>query len=62
LVLSAVANEPVGFRSLSAFLGGLLVAAVALGLASWLLRWIVSPSALVEPEENVPAFARGVGL
>jgi hypothetical protein len=62
LVLSAVENDPVGFRSLSAPLTGLLVAAVALGLASWLIRWIVSPSALVEPMENPPAFARGAGL
>jgi len=62
LVYSAVANEPVGFRSLSAPLVGSLVAAVALGFASWLIRWIVSPSLLVEPRESLAAVARAAGL
>jgi Protein of unknown function (DUF2752) len=62
LVSSAVANEPVGFQGLSAPLAGLVFAAVALGLASWLIRLIVSPGALVEPAENLPAFARAAGL
>jgi hypothetical protein len=62
LVWSALANEPVGFRSLSAPLAGILVTAVALGLASWLIRLIVSPGVMVEPEENLPAFARAAGL
>jgi hypothetical protein len=62
LVSSAVANEPVGFRSLSAPLIGSLVAAVAVGLASWLIRWIVSPSLPVEPGESLAAVARAAGL
>jgi Protein of unknown function (DUF2752) len=62
LVLSAVANEPVGFRSLSAPLTGLVFAAVASGLASWLIRLIVSPSILVEPGDNLTAISRSVGL
>jgi hypothetical protein len=62
LVWSAIANVPVGFRRLTTPLAALLIAAVALGLASWLIRWIVSPSILVEPVENLPAFARDAGL
>jgi hypothetical protein len=62
LLVSAAANKPLGFRSLSTPLAGMLVAAVALGLASWLIRLIVSPGVLVEPEENLPAFARAAGL
>lgn len=62
LVLSAVANEPAGFRTLWAPLAGLLVAAVALGLAFWLIRLIVSPGVLVEPEESLSAFVRAAGL
>ena len=50
LVASAVANEPVGFRSLSGPLMGLLAGGVpCLSLASWLIRLIVSPAVLVEP-------------
>ncbi len=62
LVLSAVANEPVGFQGLSAPLAGLVFAAVALGLASWLTRLIVSPSVPVGPGENLAALARTAGL
>ena len=62
LVVSAVANEPVGFRALSGPLTGLLVAAVAFGLASWLIRLIVSPGVLVEPEQILSALARAIGL
>ena len=42
---SAIANRTVGFQSLALPLGGLLFAAVLLGLASWLIRLIVSPAA-----------------
>ena len=62
LVWSAVANEPVGFQCPSAPLSGLVIAAVALGLASWLIRLIVSPSVLVGPGENLTAIARTNGL
>ena len=62
LVLSAVANQPVGFQSLSAPLAGVLFAAVALGLASWLIRLIVSPGVLVGPEGSLSAVARAAGL
>ncbi len=62
LVWSAVANEPVGFQGLLAPLTGLLVAAVALGLASWLLRLIVSPSVLDGPRDNLAALAKAAGL
>jgi Protein of unknown function (DUF2752) len=62
LGLSAAADEPVGFQSLSAPLAGSLAVAVALGLVSWLIRWIVSPSFLVEPGESLAALARAAGL
>jgi len=62
LVSSAFANKPVGCSGLSTPLAGMLVAAVALGLASWLIRLMVSPGVLAEPEENLPAFARAAGL
>jgi hypothetical protein len=62
LVWSAVANEPVGFNGLSAPLAGFVFAAVALGLASWLIRLIVSPSVLVGPGDNLTALVRQTGL
>jgi hypothetical protein len=62
LVWSAVANEPVGFQGPSAPLSGLMIAAVALGLASWLIRLIVSPRVLVGPGDTLAALARAAGL
>jgi hypothetical protein len=62
LAWCAVADKPIGFRHLSTPLVGMLVAAVALGLASWLVRSIVLSSAMVLPAENLPAFARAAGL
>jgi hypothetical protein len=62
LVLSAVADEPVGCQRLSAPLTGVLVAVVVLGLTSWLIRLIVSPTVLVERAESLAALARAVGL
>jgi hypothetical protein len=49
LLLSAVVNQPVGFKKVSTPLTELVFAAVALGIASWLIRLIVSPSVLVKP-------------
>jgi hypothetical protein len=62
LVSSAIANEPVGFKDLSAPLAGLVFAAVALGLASWFIRLIVSLSVLVGPGDNLAALAGAAGL
>jgi hypothetical protein len=62
LALSAVANKAVGSESLSASLAGLVFAVVASGLASWLIRLIVSPSVLVESGDNLAAFSMTVGL
>ena len=62
LVASAVANQPVGFQSLSRPLIGLLVAAVVLSLASWLIRLIVSPAVLVGPGARPDAVAGAAGL
>ncbi len=49
LVLSAVADEPVGFRSLAEPFFSLIVGAVVLSLAFWLIRLIVSPGGMVGP-------------
>ncbi len=46
LLACAARAEPVGFRSLSGPLMGLLLAGAVLSLASWLIRWTVSPAAL----------------
>jgi hypothetical protein len=62
LVTSAIADTPAGFQSLSRPLLGLLFALVAIGLASWLIRWIVSPSVLVEAGANLGVLASGAGL
>jgi hypothetical protein len=62
MVASAVANRPIGFRNASAPLTGLLFAAVATGIASWLIRWIVSPRVIVEPGDQLSQFARAIGL
>jgi hypothetical protein len=42
LIACAVWSEPVGFRSLSGPLMGLLVAGLVLSLTSWLVRFIMS--------------------
>jgi Protein of unknown function (DUF2752) len=44
LVASAVANQPCGFKSLSRPLVIVIVAAVLLSVATWLVRLIVSPA------------------
>jgi hypothetical protein len=62
LVSSAAANEPVGFKDLRASLAGLVFAAVALGVASWLIRLIVSPSIVVGPGDKLAVLARQAGL
>jgi hypothetical protein len=49
LAAMAAANQPIGFSSLSRPLACLLVAAVVLSLASWLIRLIVTPAVLVQP-------------
>ena len=46
LLACAARAEPVGVRSLSGPLMGLLLAGAVLSLASWLIRWTVSPAAL----------------
>jgi hypothetical protein len=62
LVWSAVANEPVGFSSLSRPLVVLLVGAVVLSVACWLLRLIVSPAVPVEQGARPIAFAGTDGM
>jgi hypothetical protein len=61
LVLSAVANKPAGFRSLSRPLLFLLVVAVVLSLVSWLVRLIVSPAVLVGQAARKAALSEIVG-
>jgi hypothetical protein len=43
LAASAVANQPVAFRTLERPLMGMLVAAVAVSVASWFIRSMISP-------------------
>jgi Protein of unknown function (DUF2752) len=61
LVASAVANRPCGFKSLSRPLMFLIVAAVVLSLATWLVRLIVSPAVPVGQGARPDAFA-GTGF
>ena len=49
LVAVAVRDRPVGFRSVSGPLMGLLVAGLVFCLASWLVRLLVSPAVLARP-------------
>ena len=57
LVASAAANRPGGFKSLSRPLVVLIVAAVALCVATWLVRLIVSTAVPVERRAGPGAFA-----
>jgi hypothetical protein len=61
LVVSAFANEPVGFASLSRPLSAVLFAVIILGLGSWFIRLMVSPGVVVRPEEDLPAIASQLG-
>jgi hypothetical protein len=62
LVGSAVENRPIGFSSLMSPLVGLLVAAVILGLASWLIRLVLSTAVPVTPGPALLAAATAAGL
>ncbi len=55
LAAMAVANQPIGFSSLSRPLASLLVAAVVLSLASWLIRLIETPAVPVQPGPTAQA-------
>ncbi len=57
LLVSALANEPAGFSSLSRPLAIAVVAAVVLSLACWLIRLIVSPTVPVGQRARPDAFA-----
>jgi hypothetical protein len=48
LFASAIVNEPVGCQTLTGPLMSLLVAAVFLGVVSWLIRLMISPDVLVK--------------
>jgi hypothetical protein len=61
LIVSAVADQPVGFQSLAKPLLNLLVGAAVLALACWLIRWIVSPGVLANPGPSPAAVARATG-
>jgi hypothetical protein len=61
LILSAVADKPVGFQSLAKPLLNLLVAAAGLALACWLIRWIVSPDVLANPGLSPASVVRATG-
>lgn len=61
LVACAGRGGPVGSRSLAGPLMTTLLAGCLLGLASWLIRWTVSPSALTAAGSNPPAAAGASG-
>ncbi len=61
LLACAVRGGPIGFRSLPEPLMGLLVASCMLSLASWLIRWTVTPAALAAAGPNAPAAAGAIG-
>jgi len=62
LVWSAGWDEPVGFHSLAGPLTSLLVAAVVLCLAVWLVRLTVSPVLRARPGPRPEAVFRMLGL
>jgi hypothetical protein len=62
LVWSAVRDEPVGFQSLAGPLSRLLVAAIVVCLAAWLVRLTVSPVLRVRPGSRPGAVLRMSGL
>jgi hypothetical protein len=62
LIWSAARNEPVGFRSFSGPLSGLLMTGLVLSLACWLVRLIVWPTVLDKPALTAEAAARAIGL
>ena len=61
LVASAVRGEPVGFRSFSGPMMGLLTAVVVFSVASWLVRLIVSPAVLAGPGPGPGGVANPIG-
>ncbi len=61
LLACAVRAGPLGFRSLSEPLMGLLLAGCMLSLASWLIRWTVTPAALTAAGPKPPAAAAAIG-
>jgi hypothetical protein len=61
LVVSAARDEPVGFRSVSGPMWGLLLAGLLLCLTSWLIRLIVSPAVLARPGLRPGAVAGATG-
>ena len=61
LLACGVRAGPLGFRSLSGPLMRLLLAGCMLSLASWLIRWTVSPAALTAAGPGPPAAAGAIG-
>lgn len=61
LLACSVRAQPVGFRSLSGPLMGLVLVGCVLSLACWLIRWTVSPAALTAAGSRTPAAAGAIG-
>jgi hypothetical protein len=61
LLACSLRARPVGFRSLSGPLMGLLLVGCVLSLACWLIRWTVSPAALTAAASPTPAAAGAIG-
>jgi hypothetical protein len=62
MIACALRGRPVGFRSLSGALMGLLLVGCMLTVACWLIRWTVSPAALSAAGSRTPAAAGAIGL
>jgi hypothetical protein len=62
LLAGAVRAEPVGFRSVSGPLMGLLLASSVLSVAIWLIRLTVSPAVLTATGPSPAAATRATGL
>ena len=61
LVASAVRDEPLGFRSVSGPVTGLVLAGLVLCLASWLVQLIVAPAAPARPGPRPGVVAGAIG-
>jgi hypothetical protein len=62
MLACALQGRPVGVRSLSGALMGLLLVGCVLSLACWLIQWTVSPATLTAARSPIPAAAGTPGL
>jgi hypothetical protein len=60
MLACAISAQPVGCRSLTGALMGLVLVGCLLSLACWLIRWTLSPAALTVAESPTPAAVRAI--